>query len=77
MLGRRRLGDLIQQVVNTRGELLWQAAAQDREVWAELETEFVARATRVSARTLQRSPPGGHMMPDVCIPPAESSAHTS
>lgn len=76
LLGRRRWGDLIQQVVNTRGELPWQAMAHDREVWAELETEFVARAMRVSARTQQPSLPGNHMMPDARMPPADCTAYT-
>lgn len=50
MLGRRRWDELIQQFVSERGEMPWQAMAQDRETWAELESAFVSRALWVSAR---------------------------
>lgn len=59
-----------------RGEMLWHAMPQDHETWPELESAFVSRALRVSARQLQALPPGRNMMPDTRIPPADARPGT-
>lgn len=45
---------------------------QDREVWVALETEIVARATRVPASRVQGLPLGRQVMPDARIPLEEA-----
>lgn len=47
MLGRRRWGEPIQQVVNSDQEGPWQTKALDSEAWAEFEAAFIARAARI------------------------------
>lgn len=42
MSGKRRWDEVIQQVVNSRGELPWHVVALDRETWESLGTALVA-----------------------------------
>lgn len=69
MLGHVRWDELIQQVANEREEMPWQAKAQNRELWAGIETVCVSSALRLPRQHVHALPPGRHMMPGMRIPP--------
>lgn len=57
-------------------EMPWQAMAQDRDRWADLESDFVSKALRVPLRQVHALPPGRHMMPDTRAPREDARTGT-